>query len=183
MEKERLNLQTCWSGKLEKKRFEVIWDSIIIYFEMEPNQEVEVNQRHWKILNVDNQSFYILCFHCSKCQYFRHHYLNLNLSNTVTIFKTIAIIMIADVSIRTMAITWHSLFHVPWQMSPPPPPSPLHQTGDDGDDVDYDDDDDYHLAFPEPLNSSLVLAGASRPGQWHKEALQKWTLNFLKISS
>ena len=40
MEKERLNLQTCWSGKLEKKRFEVIWDSIIIYFEMEPNQEV-----------------------------------------------------------------------------------------------------------------------------------------------
>ena len=50
-------------------------------------------------------------------------------------------------------------------------------------DVDYDDDDDYHLAFPEPLNSSLVLAGASRPGQWHKEALQKWTLNFLKISS
>ena len=66
---------------------------------------------------------------------------------------------------------------------PPPPPSSLHQTGDDDDDVDYDDDDDYHLAFPEPLNSSLVLAGASRPGQWHKEALQKRTLNFLKISS
>ena len=58
-------------------------------------------------------------------------------------------------------------------------------TIDDDDDVDDDDGDDdgYHLAFPEPLNSSLVLAGARRPGQWHKEALQKWSLNFLKVSS
>ena len=28
IEKERLNLQTCRSGKLEKKQFEVIWDFI-----------------------------------------------------------------------------------------------------------------------------------------------------------
>ena len=56
------------------------------------------------------------------------------------------------------------------------------QIDDDDDDVD-DEDDGYHLAFPKPLNRSLVLAWARRPGQWHKEALQKWSSKFLKISS